>query len=1240
MARFLNRWIGRHKSAKYENRKRSKTRRSLKPEALEKRQLLAANLFHNELLPEDVNEDGVVTALDALTIINRMGRQSRGDVVADNQRGPGQMTDVNNDGRDTALDALMVINRLGRDRAGIGDPIDRPNDPIEQPTDDPPISLSDEVRSVDGSGNNLENSELGAADTPLLRVAENDYADGIAEPSGEDRPSAREISNTLSAADPEGTTSERDLSSFVFAWGQFLDHDIDLSLEPEDELNSVAFDIEVPAGDPLFDPFGTGDETIHLTRSVIADGTGTSIENPAEQVNAITAWVDGSQVYGSDQETADALREFVGGRLLISDDGLLPTDEDGGILAGDIRAAENVVLTSMQTLFVREHNRLADEISAANPELSDEEIYQEARAIVIAEIQSITYNEYLPALLGEDALSEYAGYDSSVDPSIANEFSTAAFRFGHSTLNDEFRLVGNDGEDVDEAISLADAFFTPELLEQTGIDVFLKYASSTVSQEVDLEVVDSLRNFLFGAPGSGGLDLVSLNIQRGRDHGLADYNSTREAYGLDPVESFADISSNEDVQANLESLYGDVDNIDLWVGLLAEVHVENGSLGETATLIIADQFERLRDGDRFYYENTMSDLEIREIENTTLADIIERNTDIDSLQANVFFFAPEITGTVLIDSATVQQSVASQQGRRQQVGDDDAAPAEPILVELIDSDGVVIDSALTDADGQYAFDSVTESGSYQVRIAQSDQWEVVGASTWDLSISNGEEDMSGIDFQITTPASQTETDVVLEWNDLFGEILVDSTENQNPGYASRSQAILNLAIYDAVAIATSGSDAETYYEYDINLSRTDNISAEIAASQAAYTVLSSLYPNQQDTLDAFLETSLSSARVDGSFADSLDVGTEIGNEILAIRASDGSDVIAEYTYTDEIGYFQPDPLNPDVPAWGPAWGEVDTFAISSSDDFVPEATPALTSEAYAASYNEVLELGSVDSETRTADQTEAGIFWAYDREGLGTPIALFSEILQTIAVQEGNTLQENAALFAQASVAMADAGITAWDTKFTEEFWRPVTAIHEGDADGNDLTEGDTDWVALGAPNGEDTTGFTPQFPTYISGHATFGAALFGTLQEFYGTDDISFDVTSAELEILLEDPELQEAYGLDLDDATRSFSSFSEAMAENGRSRVYLGIHFDFDDLVGQEGGQAIAASVASEFVVASDDGTGETGFVNNQENPGNFSGQGGNDNGGQGRDDLSRPGQRVDRLAAVDSIFAQRLF
>ncbi|MGB7328687.1 MAG: peroxidase family protein [Rubripirellula sp.] len=800
MANFWNHWTGRPKSSRKTGGKRKSQHRRPRAENLENRQLLAANLFHNERMPEDVNEDGIVSALDALAIINQMSRQTAvgnaasTDTDTDAQPGRGRMTDVNNDGRNSSLDALMVINRIARDRGRLDNPIDRPtNDqtPVDEtPTDQTPTDQTEtestEVRSIDGTGNNVENPELGSADAALLRVAESDYADGISTPGGEDRPSAREISNELFAADPDGTTSERNLTSFVFAWGQFLDHDIDLSESPADPADAESFDIEVPLGDPLFDPFSTGEETIHLTRSAIADGTGTSTDNPAEQVNSITAWIDGSQVYGSDQETSDSLREFVGGRLLVTEDGLLPSDENGGILAGDIRAAENIVLTSMHALFLREHNRLADEISVANPDLTDEEIFQEARAQVIAEIQSITFNEYLPALLGEDALSAYEGYDSTVDPSIANEFSTAAFRFGHTTLNDEFRLVDNDGNEIAEPIALADAFFQPNILEETGIDSLLKYASSTLSQEIDLEVVDGLRNFLFGAPGSGGLDLVSLNIQRGRDHGLADYNSTRQAYGIDPVESFADITSDTDVQAKLEALYTDVDNIDLWVGLLAEDHADGGSLGETATAIIADQFERLRDGDRLWYENVFSEREVAEIQRTSLADIIERNTELDSLQENVFFFAPTVTGTVLAETAAtpddtldsansvsansvsdadldllavdqVRNGDRGNRGQRPNVSNpnreptDRISPLDPmagVTVELLDSDGNVVDTAVTDDAGVYVFDDFDQSGSYVIQMASTNELTADGNDTFEFTISSGKERLAGLNFYV------------------------------------------------------------------------------------------------------------------------------------------------------------------------------------------------------------------------------------------------------------------------------------------------------------------------------------------------------------------------------------------------------------------------------------------------------------------------------------------------------------
>ncbi|MEM9660583.1 MAG: vanadium-dependent haloperoxidase, partial [Planctomycetota bacterium] len=284
----------------------------------------------------------------------------------------------------------------------------------------------------------------------------------------------------------------------------------------------------------------------------------------------------------------------------------------------------------------------------------------------------------------------------------------------------------------------------------------------------------------------------------------------------------------------------------------------------------------------------------------------------------------------------------------------------------------------------------------------------------------------------------------------------------------------------------------------------------------------------------------------------------------------------------EIGRWQPDPVNPGQEAWGPAWGQLAPFALKSVDKFVPPPMPDVASPAYATSYNEVKELGSIDSTLRTPEQTEIGLFWAYDRVGLGTPLALYNDALRAVAEQEGNTVEENAELFAKASVAMADAAIVAWDAKFAYDFWRPVTGIRDGDIDGNPLTEGDADWTPLGAPDGEDAIGFTPPFPTYISGHATFGGAVFGSLIEFYGTDDIGFTLASEELEILLADAELQELFGLNLEDAERTFSSFSEAMAENGRSRVYLGIHWDYDDLVGQEVGVDVAEALFDRRFVA----------------------------------------------------------
>lgn len=594
-----------------------------------------------------------------------------------------------------------------------------------------PVTL---VRSYDGTGNNLANPQWGSTDEQLLRVAPNDYADGISAPAGNDRPGARVISNALVAHGPEESTNDRQLSAFIYIWGQFLDHDIDLTEPPTGTLE--ALNVEVPVGDPDFDPEARGDLVITLNRSRYDLSTGTSVDNPRQQINEITAWIDGSMIYGSDKATADSLRTFVGGKLRTSAGNLPPTDAEGNFVAGDVRANENIELTAMHALFVREHNWWAARIARENPRLSDEQIYQKARAIVGAEIQVITYKEFLPALLGSGALDRYRGYNNTVDPSVANEFSTAAFRLGHSLINDDVEFFGNDGRIVRDEVSLRDAFFNPDLVKETGIDSMLKYAASTNAEELDNKIVDSLRNFLFGLPGQGGFDLASLNIQRGRDHGLGDYNSVREAYGLARVDSFSDISSDPAVQQTLASLYGAVDNIDLWVGGLAEDHVAGSSLGETFSAIVADQFERLRDGDRFWYQRAFSGAQLAQIEGTTLASVIRRNTTTQNLQSNVFFMRAELTGQVFLDT--------NGNGRT----DRREAGLARVTVELLDDEGEVVATTVTDRNGRYRFTQFRETGDYQVRIVLPSQLTATTKTVREVWISRGGQTVSDYNFGV------------------------------------------------------------------------------------------------------------------------------------------------------------------------------------------------------------------------------------------------------------------------------------------------------------------------------------------------------------------------------------------------------------------------------------------------------------------------------------------------------------
>lgn len=500
-------------------------------------------------------------------------------------------------------------------------------------------------RTIDGSGSNANNFDWGATGQQLLRLTTASYTDGIGTVATE-LPNARAISNAVAEQTGDEPNSFG-LSDMFWVWGQFIDHDITLTGDEGFEFSPIA----VPAGDSDFDPAGTGEAIIPFTRTAFEEGTGT--DSARQYSNEITAFLDASMVYGSDAETAAALRG-TGGQLLLTENNLLVETEDG-VLAGDVRAAENVALTSMHTLFAREHNLWVERFSRQDPGMSDDELYQAARAVVEAEIQAITFNEFLPLLLGENAITAYAGYDPNVNPGISVEFATAAFRFGHSLLSSNIQRLDQDGNTIAAGnLSLSEAFFNPsEISENGGIDPLLRGLADGTAQELDTHVVEDVRSFLFGEPGSGGLDLAALNIERGRDLGVASYNDLREALGLARATDFSDITSDAALAAQLASVYASVDQVDAWIGGLAEDPAGDAMVGELFATILLDQFLRIRDGDPFWSQGlNLPQDQIDALWSTSLADVIERNTDIRSLQDEVMLSYDRVGGTDGDDTLT------------------------------------------------------------------------------------------------------------------------------------------------------------------------------------------------------------------------------------------------------------------------------------------------------------------------------------------------------------------------------------------------------------------------------------------------------------------------------------------------------------------------------------------------------------------------------------------------------------
>lgn len=521
-----------------------------------------------------------------------------------------------------------------------------PEPPAVTPAGLPPsFVLPEEFRTLDGSDNNPANPAWGTPNQPFLRKVPADYADAISEPSGANRPSARIVSNEV-ARQRNARPNRRGASDMLWQWGQFLDHDLD---ETPSAVPAEPFPIAVPLGDRLFDPNSTGTVTIGLNRSAYE-----MVDGVRQQTSGITAWIDASQVYGSNDIRAEALRAMDGtGRLKATASAfgdLLPfnTEEIANIppgpsffVAGDVRVNEQTGLIAIHTLFVREHNHWADLYKVANPEADDEEIYQFARLIVGAEMQAITYREFLPVLLGPNAIPPYRGYNEAAEPTISNEFATAAYRLGHSLLSSVLRRLDAQGREIPEGhLTLAQSFFQPQQVTAVGIDSVLRGLVSQRCQELDEWLIDDVRNFLFGAPGSGGLDLASLNIQRGRDHALPTFAAMRQALNLRPVRRFQDVNPNGQVLRELDNAYDSPLDIDLWIGGLAEPHRPGSMVGETFQRILVDQFVRLRDGDRFWYQRYLPAEMVQMIHQQTLATIIRRNTTIRNEIGNNAFLAP------------------------------------------------------------------------------------------------------------------------------------------------------------------------------------------------------------------------------------------------------------------------------------------------------------------------------------------------------------------------------------------------------------------------------------------------------------------------------------------------------------------------------------------------------------------------------------------------------------------------
>ena len=546
-------------------------------------------------------------------------------------------------------------------------------------------------RNIDGSCNNLRHPTWGSSYTGFRRVLQPIYENGFSSPVGWEKnrryygypkPSARLVSTTLITT--HNVTSDSGITHMVMQWGQFMDHDLDhalpsVSSESWDGIDckkscdnaAPCFPMDVPPGDPRVN----NRRCIDFIRTSAVCGSGaTSLLwgslTPREQLNQLTSYMDGSQVYGYDDALARDLRDLTTDHGLLREGPAIPGHKPllpyangqfvdcrrnpvessiNCFVAGDIRANEQVGLLAMHTIWLREHNRIARSLRDMNPQWNGEKLYQEARKIVGAEMQHITYQYWIPHVFGrtaEELLGSYRGYDPNLDASISNVFATAALRFGHTLIQPQLQRLNESFQPIPQGpLKLRDAFFSPwRLVEEGGVDPLMRGMFGTAAKlKLPEENLNSeLTEQLFHTAHAVALDLAAMNIQRGRDHALPGYLEWRRFCNMSYVETFEDLAGeirSAKVRQKLRELYGHPGNIDVWVGGVLEDQLPNAKLGPLFQCILLEQFKRTRNGDRFWYESptVFKPEQLAQIKQTSLARILCDNGDnINRIQPNVF----------------------------------------------------------------------------------------------------------------------------------------------------------------------------------------------------------------------------------------------------------------------------------------------------------------------------------------------------------------------------------------------------------------------------------------------------------------------------------------------------------------------------------------------------------------------------------------------------------------------------